>query len=86
MTSVDRDLSGDVLGFDLDAEMRTAREELMAGPARIARPSSRRAPCGSPWSGSAQARTSGRIRRTLRSPFTSWKARSSSKRGAIYSA
>lgn len=37
MTPVDRDLSGDVLGFNLDAEMRTAREELMAGTARIAR-------------------------------------------------
>ena len=37
MTPVDRDLSGDVLGFNLDAEMRTAREELKAGPARIAR-------------------------------------------------
>jgi hypothetical protein len=37
MTPVNRILSGDVLAFDLNAEMRTAREELMARPTRIAR-------------------------------------------------
>jgi quercetin dioxygenase-like cupin family protein len=37
MTPVNRILSGDVLAFDLDAEMRTAREELMGRPTRIAR-------------------------------------------------
>lgn len=34
MTPVDRRLSGDVLAFDLAAEMRTAREELLSGPGR----------------------------------------------------
>lgn len=34
---VDRRLSGDVLALDLDAEMRTAREELMSRQGRIAR-------------------------------------------------
>ena len=37
MTPVHRSLAGDVLAFDLDAEMRTVREQLTAGPARIAR-------------------------------------------------
>jgi quercetin dioxygenase-like cupin family protein len=37
MTPVERSLSGDVLAFELDAEMRAARKELMAGAARIAR-------------------------------------------------
>jgi quercetin dioxygenase-like cupin family protein len=37
VTPMDRSLSGDVLAFDLDAEMRTAREELMSGQGRIAR-------------------------------------------------
>jgi quercetin dioxygenase-like cupin family protein len=37
VTPVDRHLSGDVLEFDLDAEVQTAGKELMAGPARIAR-------------------------------------------------
>ena len=35
MTPVDRRLSGDVLAFDLAAEMRTAREELLSGPGRV---------------------------------------------------
>ena len=34
MTPVDRRLSGDVLAFDLAAEIRTAREELLSGPGR----------------------------------------------------
>jgi quercetin dioxygenase-like cupin family protein len=37
VTPVDRRLSGDVLAFHLDAEMRTAREELRSGQGRIAR-------------------------------------------------
>jgi quercetin dioxygenase-like cupin family protein len=37
VTPVDRRLSGDVLAFDLEAEMRTAREALMSGQGRIAR-------------------------------------------------
>jgi quercetin dioxygenase-like cupin family protein len=37
MTPVHRSLSGAVLAFDLNAEMRTAREELMGGAARTAR-------------------------------------------------
>jgi|SoiMethySBSTD1v2_1073268.scaffolds.fasta_scaffold84257_3 quercetin dioxygenase-like cupin family protein len=37
MTPVDRKLSRAVLGFDLEAELQTAREELRAGPSRMAR-------------------------------------------------
>lgn len=37
MTPVHRSSGGDVLAFDLDAETRTARNELAAGSARIAR-------------------------------------------------
>jgi len=37
MTPVDRKLTGAVLAFDLEAELRTAREELRSGPSRMAR-------------------------------------------------
>jgi hypothetical protein len=37
MTPVDRNLTGAVLAFDLEAELRTAREELRSGPSRMAR-------------------------------------------------
>lgn len=37
MTPVHRSLAGDVLAFDLSEEMQLVRDELAAGPARIAR-------------------------------------------------
>ena len=37
MTPVDRRLRGEVLTFDLEAEMQTAREELKSGQGRVAR-------------------------------------------------